>query len=613
MCGIAGWAGHAPAEPGRLQAAMDSMAYRGPDARGVWASDCGRAGLSHVRLSIRDLSDSGAQPMSDAAGNTIVFNGEIYNCDVLRDELRGHGHGFAGTSDTEVLLAAYRQWGRSCLDRLTGMFAFVIHDAARAQLFMARDRCGEKPFYFALRADGMCFASELKALMQLAPAARRLDPTALTSYLMFGYAGRAQAMLAECRKLPAGHAATFDLQSCAFDAWCYWRLPLRQTEAASETDLLEQGEALLGEAVSRQLAADVPVGVLLSGGIDSSLVTALAARAAGTLNTYTVTFSDGRSQEAENARLLVAHFGTDHKELEVDLESFDRIESIIENLDEPLADSSLVPTFLVSELVRRQCTVALGGDGGDELFGGYNHYMRMTRLQRAMTLMPRPLLRSLSKAARAVLPAGIKGRNYLTAFDAPSGPTPFPNVFFDPAALSGLLKPQVHEVVRTASAALQDDGGVDYLDAATRLDFVNYLPEDILAKVDRASMLHSLEMRAPFLDHALVEFAFGNVPSKLKADHAEGKKLLRTLAAKLLPAGFDMSKKQGFEAPVGHWLRQKPFRALAERVLLDDGSLLRPEAVQQLLAGIDRGSNHGERIFGLLVLEVWRRRNKVTT
>lgn len=612
MCGLAGWVARKPIAKERLENALSSMAYRGPDSCGTWSDQKKRVGFGHLRLSIRDLSDTGAQPMRDKSGNCVVFNGEIYNCDDLRSTLRKRGYHFNGTSDTEVLLAAYQMWGRACLDYLSGMFAFVIFDAQKDELFMARDRCGEKPLYFLQEKTGFYFASELKALMAFDAVDRKIDANAFSQFLTFGYAAGGEAMIAKCRKLKAGHAAVLNIQSLELTEWCYWQLPDSESQSLEEFEVLSARlESILATSIRQQLVADVPVGILLSGGIDSSLVTALASRSSAQLNTYTVTFGDGRNHEATNARLIASHFGTNHEELKLDMNESKGIEAIIRNLDEPIGDSSIIPTYFVSKLVGQKCKVALGGDGGDELFAGYNHYARMVKLLRLTHLMPKSVRILMSKLARNSLPTGMPGRNYLAAFDIPDGQTPFANVFFDRKMQWQMCRAHTRNALAETSVTLEDRGGVDFVDAATRLDFLNYLPGSILAKVDRASMLNSLEMRAPFLDPELVTFAFSQLPSASKLNGGHGKQILRHMVRKILPAGFDMSIKQGFEAPVGQWMHQRKFRRIVEDVLLDDGCLFNQKSMRRLIDSIEAGKNNGERIFALLAFEIWRQQNRV--
>jgi asparagine synthase (glutamine-hydrolysing) len=613
VCGIVGLATAAAAgEPDWLGAAVQALHHRGPDDARVWTSPDRRVSLGHRRLAIIDLSPAGQQPMLDVAGELcIAFNGEIYNFRELRTELAGLGHAFRSQSDTEVVLAAYRQWGRDCLGRLNGMFALALHDTRKGELILARDRAGEKPLYYRLEDGALRFASELKGLLADPALPRRIDPLALDCYLAFGYVPGDGCLLQGYRKLAPAHALCFDTRSGRHEVWRYWSLPALAGDAAvDETALLDQLEALLADAVARQLVADVPVGVLLSGGVDSSLVTAMAVRASPRVKTFTVGFPGfGRYDEREHARLVAGHFGTEHVELEAGSADPALLGILARQYDEPIIDSSMLPTYLVSRLVREHCTVALGGDGGDELFGGYPHHSRLAWLAQRLGRVPHVLRRPWGRLAEAVLPVGYRGRNWLLAAagELRDG-LPLVNTHFDAATRLALLGPSHAAWLgaeRLMHARLQP--GRDIVQRATRTDFGNYMADEILVKVDRASMLASLEVRAPLLDYRIVEFAFGRVPSHLKATPHDRKILLKRLAARVLPPEFDKVRKQGFSIPLGHWLRAGPWRALFEEVLFDADSIFDGEASRALLRGQDAGAQNGERLFGLVMLELWRR------
>lgn len=354
-----------------------------------------------------DLSPGGHQPMQDASGELcIVFNGEIYNFADLREELAAKGHVFRSKSDTEVILAAYREWGTDCLSRLNGAFAFALYDGRRRQLFMARDRAGEKPLFYAPAQGALRFGSELKGLMADPGLARRIDVAALDCYLAMGYVPGERCMLQGVKKLPPAHALLFDLGNGKSRLWRYWQLPESDAGAAERADeagLLNQLEVLLEDAVRLQLVADVPIGVLLSGGVDSSLITAMAVRAAPRVKTFTIRFPGyGQYDETEHARLIARHFGTEHVELSAAEASVDLLPLLARGFDEPMADSSMIPTYLVSQLVREHCTVALGGDGGDELFAGYPHYNRLLWLQQKTAAIP-PGLRLAASRGKSVV------------------------------------------------------------------------------------------------------------------------------------------------------------------------------------------------------------------
>jgi asparagine synthase (glutamine-hydrolysing) len=621
MCGIVGIASKAPvSHRAWLTAGRDAITHRGPDDAGEWWSHDGRVGLAHRRLSIIDLSPGGHQPMHDATSVlTIVFNGEIYNFAELREQLIAKGHVFRTRSDTEVILAAYREWGADCLSRLNGMFAFALYDARQQTVFLARDRAGEKPLFYHRDGGVLRFSSELKALLADPTLPRRIEPEALDCYLAMGYVPGDRCMLQGFNKLPPAHALLFDLQTGKTKVWRYWQLPELNAalpqDPVDEAALLDELEALLADAVRRQLVADVPVGVLLSGGVDSSLITAMAVRASSQVQTFTIGFpGHGKLDETEHARLIARHFGTRHTELMAEPATADVIPRMARQFDEPMVDSSMIPTFLVSQLVRRHCTVALGGDGGDELFGGYGHYSRLLWMQSRARLIPRPLRRGLSVAAERLLPIGLKGRNWLQGLrvDLHCG-LPLIASCFDAMTRRRLMSGQdgwhsMAEGVMKGRVPVQPD----LLQRATRMDFQNYLPEDILVKVDRASMLNSLEVRAPLLDYRLIEFAFGRVPSYLKATVHDKKILLKRLTARVLPPEFDRQRKQGFSIPLAEWLKGGAFRALFNEVLRDPRATFEARTVDGLLRGQDRGRSNGERLFALVLFELWRREYGVT-
>jgi asparagine synthase (glutamine-hydrolysing) len=584
----------------------------------VWWSDCGRVGLAHRRLTILDLSPLGHQPMHLAeAGLSIVFNGEIYNFADLRSELERLGHSFRSHSDTEVLLAAYHQWGTECLSRLNGMFAFALFDASRQRLFLARDRAGEKPLFYRLADGCLHFASELKALLAHPALPRRIDAEALDCYLAMGFVPGERCILQGYLKLSPAHAMTFDLNSGNARVWRYWQLPELEpgTATIDEDALLDELESLLEDAVGRQLVADVPVGILLSGGVDSSLVTALAVRRSSQVRTFSIGFpGHGKLDETPHARLIARHFGTEHTELMAEPTSADLLPVLARQFDEPMVDSSMFPTFLVSKLVRQHCTVALGGDGGDELFGGYNHYSRLVRMQRRLGLVPHGLRQLVARGTEYFLPPGIKGRNYLQSLDVDlRHGLPLIASYFDATTRRRLLRghpghPLAAERIREARIPRHPD----LLQRATRMDFENYLADDILVKVDRASMLNSLEVRAPLLDVRVIEFAFGKVPSRLKATENEKKILLKRLAQRVLPPEFDRQRKQGFSIPLADWLKAGPFRDVFWDTLTAGDALFHAPTLRSLLNGQDRGYSNGERLFALVQFELWRRCYRVS-
>ena len=613
MCGICGIARSEGTVDVELVGSMsESLRHRGPDDHGLWSSPDRRVGLGHRRLSIIDLSAAGRQPMQDASGRLhISFNGEIYNYIELREELARLGHAFHTATDTEVILEAYREWGCDAPKKLNGMFAFALYDAERRRLFLARDRAGEKPLFYRHERGVFVFGSELKALMQDPAFDRVIDPFALNQYLAFGYITGDSCIFKGVRKLPQGCALTYDLDGDAVKVWPYWTLPQPVNgQAAPEGELVEELERLLLDSVRMRLIADVPVGIMLSGGVDSSLVTAMAARVSSKpVRTFNISFpGHGAADESPYARMVARHFGTDHVEFAAEPATVDLLPELARQYDEPMADSSMVPTYLVSRLIRQDATVALGGDGGDELFGGYLHYEWVRRQALVRRLIPPPLRRVVSAFGRK-LPAGLRGRHYLaTSARDIDWSIAQANVYFDVDARLRLLAPAgvpVDESPELQKSALSI--GRTPVQRSMAMDFRSYLVDDILVKVDRASMLTSLEVRAPLLDPRIIDFAYGRVPDSLRAWRGQRKVLLRKLARKVLPAELDITRKQGFSLPLGEWFRGDWGKYMREVLLQADGSFFDRRTIQSLIAAQEMGLINIHRLFALTIFELWRR------
>jgi asparagine synthase (glutamine-hydrolysing) len=613
MCGIYGLIQRdGGVDATRLDRQRDLLTHRGPNDAGSWLSPDGRVGLAHRRLSILDLTTAGHQPMASQDGRfTIVFNGEIYNYREIRAELEKTGRVFNTGSDTEVLLDAYRVWGEACLARLNGMFAFAIHDAGNSStpptLFLARDRAGKKPLYYAFDGRQLEFASELKAISHRG----ELSLDALNFYLALGYVPHDHCIVAGVKKLPPAHAARLDLSTFEIRVHRYWSLPANRPEPGVDGEsLADEAGKLIEDATRLRLEADVPVGVLLSGGLDSSLVVAAAAHvSAKPVRTFTVTLPGSSLDEAVHARQVARYFGTEHHELALENTGLDALDDIAPFIDEPIADSSLIPTFLVSRLTRQHVTVALGGDGGDELFGGYNDYAASLADQHRLGWLPRSAL-ELAAHAASCLPAGVRGRNRIASLrGGPLQQMIWGRPYFDIALRQRILS-------RDALAALGSEldaperflvglseTGSDAVDRMTRTHFGSILPDDFLVKVDRMSMAVSLEMRAPLLDYRLVEFAFGRIPSEWKVKGGETRRVQKILASRWLPPELDVQRKQGFSIPFEAWLRAAGDKGLSGCFshlpeCIDRGEL------QRLIKGLERGRSNGARLFALMLLSI---------
>src|SRR6266550_3201314 len=622
MCGIVGYASsRGRITSSSLEIPRDTLTHRGPDSSGLWSSQDARAVLAFRRLAIIDLSELGSQPMEGGQGALhIVFNGEIYNYRDLRERLISKGHRFRTQSDTEVILAAYEEWGTDSIQHLNGMFALALHDARNNTVFLARDRAGEKPLFYRHENGGLQFASELKALLSDRAAPRTLDMDSLDAYLSYGYVPGDACILQGYRKLPAAHAMVYDLTTDRLKVWRYWDLPesLPSDANVRAEGLVEELESLLSDAVSRQMVADVPVGILLSGGLDSSLVTAYASRGSSSaVNTFTVTFPGHREyDEGPFARLVAAEFGTRHTELPAEPATVDLLPMLAKQFDEPIGDSAIVPTYMVSALIRQFATVALGGDGGDELFGGYPHYSALIRRNPIRKRMPRVLRSALAIGAARGLPLGTTGRNHLIGFAGPTANSiAHINMYFDSWTRSRL----VHRDAAGASASISPEmrrqsvfsSSQSLLRQAMEADFRTTLADGYLVKVDRSAMCASLETRAPFLDYRIIEFAFGRVPDKLKVDKANRKILPRMLGERVLPKALDLRRKQGFTMPLKDWF-QKGWGEYMESILNQaDPRLSDGRVISELVQGQRAGRANIQRLFALTMFELWRREYRI--
>jgi asparagine synthase (glutamine-hydrolysing) len=558
MCGICGFvlSGNAPIVPGVVERMTDTLVHRGPDDSGTWQAE--GVGLGHRRLAIIDLSVAGRQPMvTTGMDKRIVFNGEVYNFKELRRELELTGRKFHTQTDTEVVLHAYDAWGADCLSRLNGMFALAIYDPQDQSLFIARDRLGVKPLYYFCVDGQFVFASELKALM-VHPAFRKdLDPVALERYFAFKYVPAPFTPFKGVLKLNPGHwlryhrgHTTTQRWWCAFDVVASGIHPPRPEE-----DDIHELEDLLTTAVRYRMIADVPLGALLSGGIDSSLVVALMAEQASRIKTFTIGFDDASYDESEYARRIAERLGTNHTSVVLTpSEVFAQLPRVTEFLDEPFGDPSVIPTYLISRFARQQVTVALSGDAGDELFWGYRRYRRFLRAM-AIRGIPAPLRKAiLGRLSRLPLDSFSKACSALT-YNSPIEGYLFFNLMFKGENLDRLL---LHRTdVPLLSKELMDQlRELPIHDIPPLLDIHSYLPDDVLTKVDRASMATSLETRGPLLDYRVVEFAL-RAPFDLKFRRRSQKYLLKRILYKRLDPALFARPKRGFDLPLDRWLRNE--------------------------------------------------------
>jgi len=623
MCGIAGIF-HPdvpkPVDPARVKAMADVLAHRGPDGSGIWTAP--GIGLGHRRLAIIDLSEAAAQPMLSPDGRlAISYNGEIYNFREIRAELQAKGHRFATGSDTEVILAAWRQWGPDSLDRLNGMFAFALYDAAEDMVFLARDRLGVKPLFYAELADGaLIFASELKGLLAHPLLRRAPSAQGIEDFLAYGYVPD-DASIVECvSKLPAAHFLLVRRGRPVPRPSRYWDVdfsnPVRRPVKALEEEL----NARLEAAVRSRMVADVPLGAFLSGGVDSSAVVAFMAEASrSAVATCSIGFDESDHDETRYAAQIAELFATDHRSRTVAAEDFGLIDTLADAFDEPFADASALATYRVSELAREKVKVALSGDGADETFAGYRRYRMFIAEERARRLLPGPL----GRAAGAIgdiypkldwAPQWLRARTTLQALGQGSGEAY--------ARAVGVTAPALRRRIFTAPLgghvaeqryveAMRDAPASDPLSRAQYADLKIWLPGDILTKVDRMSMAVGLEAREPLLDHRLVEFA-ASLPASMRLRGGSGKWLLKRALASRLPREILQRRKMGFVTPVSAWFRgplAAEAAAIARSAALAETGWFDGEAIACIAEDHRRGrADHGRLLWQLLMLEKSLRR-----
>lgn len=623
MCGICGviYEDRARLPDSHLLAAMnEQLQRRGPDAEGVYRAP--GVGLGHRRLAVIDRV-GGGQPMTDRSGQvTVCYNGEIYNFLELRRELQGFGVEFQTSSDTEVLLQGFLHWGNSVPERLVGMFAFAIWDARSETLLLARDRLGVKPLYWTSLPDGsLVFGSELSAILANPSVPRCLNKEQVTRYVALGYVLGDDSILQGIHRLTPATILSWK-RGRGVTTCCYWDLAAvwstRPRNHGRPDEVEEQFGDLMQTAVRQRLVSDVPVGAFLSGGLDSSTIVALMRRALGKLETFSIGFEEPSYSELPWARAVARSLGCVHHEEVVRGSDPDLLLEIAARQDEPFADTSIIPSYLLCKVARRHVAVALSGDGGDELLAGYVTH-RATAMHRRLKTWPRVLVRAARWAvhllpdSRRKVNAVFKAKQFLDGTDLE---TPEAHAWWRMLAGPELLARLLTLDFTTAHCRVDEPFRVvrqqvptlNLLNQSLYVDYRTWLIDDILVKADRASMAHGLEVRSPYLDHRLVEFC-ASVPSKLKLRHGQGKVLLRKFARDLVPSAVRRRRKQGFNSPVSHWIAG-PWRDLAQHAfsadVLSEHGVFNPETVGRLYQNhLAKQRDHGQLLFTVLMLSLW--------
>jgi asparagine synthase (glutamine-hydrolysing) len=634
MCGITGAIWNDPrlaVDRATLQKMTQVLRHRGPDDEGTHTStwqetspgnSATHVALGHRRLAILDLSGS-RQPLSNEDESIwLVFNGEIYNYRDLRNRLEGSGHRFRSQGDSETIVHLYEDEGLDFVNHLVGMFALALWDGRRQRLVLARDRLGQKPLVYLSQPGRLLFASELKSLLAVPNVPRQIDVSSLDEYLTYQYVPHPNTIFRGIRKLPPGHLAVYESDKLTVSR--YWSPDFGREVIRSRDEYVERLRTDLRSAVALRMQSDVPLGAFLSGGVDSSIIVALMQQlAGGPVKTFSIGFSVPEYDESQHARKVAEYLGTEHHEFRVEPDGLDILPKLVWHYDEPFADSSAVPTYCVAELTRQHVTVALTGDGGDELFLGYPRY-RAVQLAGWFDRLPWPLPRMLASRWWQKLPASARQKGLVRRWRRFTAAMAMPPVrrYLDWIAIFGeARRGQLYSDDLLAALPESDPAGFleeafaraaprDGVTAASLADLVTYLPCDLMTKVDIASMANGLECRQPLLDHRVVELAIG-MPRSLKYHGRQSKWILQQAFGDLLPAAVFRRKKMGFGVPIDHWFRHE-LRDFAHEVLLDPSTLargyFRREAVAQLLDEHTRGIfDHAYRLWSLLVLELWLR------
>ena len=605
----------------------DKFSYRGPDDKGVWVHPYKNVALGHRRLSILDPTPAGQQPMHDQdLAGTIVFNGEIYNYIEIREELRGKGCEFITNTDTEVILKAYRVWGKDCLHRFNGMFAFALWDEQKQEMFLARDRLGIKPLYTFEDKYGFYFASEVKAILAVLRDRPLIQHDLIDSYMSFGYIPGEYTLHKGLKRLLPGHFMVVSSKKTSVEQ--YWDIHFDNNMDRGENYYLEKGSHLLNNAIDLHLRSDVPLGIFLSGGIDSSAVVGLLApRVTEPLKTFSVAYDFGKNfNETEYARLVAQKFGTDHYEIFINPQQFvNFIPEYIRLMDEPVTEAAAISLYFLSKLAKEQVTVVLSGEGSDEIFGGYDLYRYMAVLEKYHSIVGAPISRFLEKAVSGFLPQGNKLSKYLSLAALPLEKRYKGISTYDESIKNRLYRKDFAHMCQQEPNACQkkflaklfaNTKNTDCLSRMLYFDTKTWLVDDLLIKADRMSMAASLELRVPFLDYRLVEFAAA-MPSSYKIRKGEGKYLLKKMMASVLPEQIIYRKKMGFPTPL-KLMFENDLYVYARDILLAPSaginSYFETSCVKKLLKEhVSQRRDHHRVLWQLLVLELWLQGNGCTS
>lgn len=622
MCGILGASFATDSIDEELfHRSLKLISHRGPNSSGIWLNDSQKDAFGFQRLSIIDLSSNADQPLSSTCGNyKIIFNGEIYNFQSIKEILIKKNYTFFSTSDTEVLLNAYIEWGFNCLKKIDGMFAFAIYDLKDNHIFIARDISGQKPLYYSQQDKNLIFASEIKCVSMLKTKNSTINLDSLHSYFYSGQIQDNKTIFHNINKLPAAHYAVFDIGTRDFNITNYFPLASKAAKLSKKNLLSDSNKSLkildnlLNNSVKNCLASDVPIGVLLSGGLDSSLIASYASSHLKDLKTFSVIFPNHKKYNEQYHALKVADYlNTDHTEISAEDISPNILEDLALYFDEPFSDPSMIPTYILSKYVKKHCTVVLGGDGGDELFGGYSSYVKRLKIYNLTKDIPFFIRSSISTALKALLPNHIKGFSIICGVGENFNKT---STSFDPlfrsAELELLFNKKYYMNLTIPEVATHYGEIIKIQDFFLRLsigDFYSFLSEDVLVKVDRASMANSLEVRSPFLSKEIIEFAFTKLHSDLKLKNGTKKIILKNLGKERLPHDFVYERKKGFSFPLGDLLLREDWKEFFEDKIKNfESDIINKSHALKLLQNHLRGRSCERKLFSIVQFICWHER-----
>ena len=610
MCGFLGIVSNKALKFDNFNNALKKISHRGPDNSSTWINEKSNIILGHNRLSIIDLSSQGNQPMSYLGRYKIIFNGEIYNYKELKKTLESMGYKFKSNTDTEIILASYDRWKEKCLEYFRGMFAFTIFDEKKNNIFIARDRVGEKPLYYINDRETLYFSSEIKSLLELKIDIPKINFEILNYLLTRGFSSNENTIYQSIKKLPAAHYLNYNIAKDNLKIIRYWKLENDLVNYNQNQNKIEQFDEIIKKIISYQLNTDVSTGVLLSGGIDSSLITSISSLKKNNIKTFNVSFPNNlKYDESKYAKQISNYFKTDHHQIRVNRIDPSIINTLIDIYDEPFFDSSAIPTLLIFQEIKKYCKVVLGGDGGDEVFGGYKHYNYIIYLDVISKFIPELFRRILKNIILKKDSNHFKGKNWISYLDLNlKKKLPIVPKYFDNDEKFQLLNTQLDSQLNYSNNNLDSN---DLVKSLMHENFSNYLCDNLLVKTDMASMNNSVELRSPFLDHKLIEFLFYNFKTSEKVNFFNRKIFLKKYSSNYFPKNYDYRRKMGFSIPFKEWLKEDNWKEFFYDNILSKKNIFNKKYAIDLMNKQNSGYDNSSKLYAILILVLWFENKKL--